>query len=134
MNFYNREMNDKRIFLAFVFSFCLGQLQAAQRVDFCEKAKSKTQAKIKKNFDQLWEKVDSTVGVEFFMVVLQSNNRLPASELSDAEYFRTLLKGMKRTSRELADQGVKFEEQKIKTLEGLIDDLAKSECPQLVSR
>jgi hypothetical protein len=127
-------MNAKRIFLAFVFSLCVGQLKAAQNVNYCEKAKSKTQAKIKKNFDQLWEKVDSTVGVEFFMVVLQSNNRLPASELSDAEYFRTLLKGMKRTSRELADHGVKFEEKKLKALEGLIDDLAKTDCPQLVSR
>ncbi len=97
--------------------------------------RSNIEPKIKKQFNLLWENVDSSVGVEFFMLVLKSNDRMPASELSTADYYNKLLKGMKRTSLELADHGVKFDSKKIKGLEDLIQKLGQQEdCRQVVTR
>jgi thymidylate synthase len=127
---------NKRIFLSTLFLIGTGILSAAEsgKKNVCEKNIQLTEKKIKKNFDQLWESVDTSVGVEFFMVVLKGNDRMPASELSSADYYGQLLKGMKKTSKELSDHGLSFDNKKVKQLEELIAQLNQREtCRNVVA-
>jgi hypothetical protein len=119
---------------AFLSIFMVSSLYARQQ-SLCEKQVEVQKTKIKQSFDQLWFNVDNKVGVEFFMVVLKGNNRMPSSEMSQAQYYQQLLNGMKRTSRELADHGQLLDPKKVKVLEAMIKDLSKmSSCSSIVAR
>lgn len=131
---------NKRIFITTLFSAFLsvGALEAKenfQTPSVCEKDIQKSEAKIKKGLDLLWQDIDASVGVEFFLVVLRGNDRMPASDnSSSAEFYSELLKGMKKTSGELVSHGLKLNPKDIKNVEGLISKLQKSEqCSQLVT-
>jgi len=131
---------NKWIFIATLFSVMLsaGALEAKemfQPASVCEKNIKQSEAKIKKGLGLLWQDIDASVGVEFFLVVLRGNDRMPASEnASSAEFYAQLLKGMKKTSGELASHGLKLNPKDVKNVEGLIAKLQKSEqCSQLVS-
>lgn len=102
----------KWFFLSLFLSTALG---ASEQKGVCRK--------IKRGFDSLWQEVDKSVGVEFFLVVLKGNDRMPSSELDQVEYYKELLRGMKRTSVELSDRGLKFNSKKMESLEKLIRDL-----------
>lgn len=122
--------------LFFVFGMSTQVHASTAKKNACEKDIQVTEAKLKKSFDKIWEDIDSAVGVEFFLVVLKGNNRMPASdEDSSTAYYSKLLKGMKKTSNELKENGLKLDAKKVKNTEELISALEKVEkCTQLVSK
>ena len=107
--------------------------------DICVQGVKKTEAKIKKNLETLWADIDSTVGVEFFLVVLQGNDRMPASlgsvNMSSSQFYLELLNGMKKTSLELSSHGLKLNTKSIKKIETLISELNQKEnCLEIVAK
>ncbi len=130
---------NKGIFITTLFSTILsaGALDTKESLGahVCEKNIKQSEAKIKKSLDLLWQDIDAAVGVEFFLVVLRGNDRMPASEnSSSAEFYTQLLKGMKKTSGELAGHGLKLNPKSVKEIESLITKLQKTEqCSQFVS-
>lgn len=78
---------------------------------------------IRSKFNGIWEKIESSVGVEFFMLTLKSSERMPSSEVDQATYYKGLLKGIKVTSRELSLNGVSLDSKEIEKLSILITQL-----------
>ena len=127
-------MQQRFLFLFFVTTMAFAQNENATCNKSSAQKASKIEAKIKKGFGTLWQEVDNKVGVEFFLLVLKGNDRMPSSELDQASYYKELLTAMKRTSKELAMQGMKFDPKNLQKVEGLIDDLDREEkCQSVVS-
>ncbi|MEZ4815400.1 MAG: hypothetical protein R3A80_09390 [Bdellovibrionota bacterium] len=117
----------------------LSASETNQVSDVCVQGVKKTEAKIKKNLETLWADIDSTVGVEFFLVVLKGNDRMPASlgsvNMSSSQFYLELLNGMKKTSLELSSHGLKLNTKSIKKIETLISELNQKEnCLEIVAK
>lgn len=121
------------------FMNSLDATESRQADNVCAQDVKKTEAKIKKNLETLWGEIDSTVGIEFFLVVLKGNDRMPASvassNMSSSEFYLELLNGMKKTSLELSSHGLKLNAKSVKKIESLISELNQKEhCLELVAK
>ncbi len=79
-------------------------------VSECTGDSYKIKSEIIKNFDHIWVSIDSTVGADFFLNTLMSEDKMPSNKLNAVAYYKELLTNIKSTSERFQLQGLSVSE------------------------